>query len=75
MSGKNKGLATLVQEVERRAIYVHCFGHALNLAAQDTLKESTLLKNALDFTAEVIKLIKVMLAQFSFFPKTMMHDD
>ena len=34
--GKNKGVATRIQEIAPRATYVHCFGHRLNLALQDT---------------------------------------
>jgi len=36
MSG---GVATQVQQLESRAIiYTHCYGHLLNLAADDTIK-------------------------------------
>ncbi|XP_066969198.1 zinc finger MYM-type protein 1-like [Macrobrachium rosenbergii] len=51
MSGKEKGVATRVQEVVQeiapKAIYVHCYGHLLNLALQDTLQENTVIRNAL----------------------------
>ncbi|XP_066975351.1 zinc finger MYM-type protein 1-like [Macrobrachium rosenbergii] len=47
MSGKEKGVATRVQEVAPKAIYVHCYGHLLNLALQDRLQENTVIRNAL----------------------------
>lgn len=38
MSGEITGLQTRIRELERRALYVHCAGHNLNLAAQDAMK-------------------------------------
>ena len=47
MCGKNKGVATRIQEIAPRATYVHCFGHRLNLALQDTLQANLSLRNTL----------------------------
>ena len=58
MSGAKSGVAKRIQELESRAVYLHCYGHSLNLAACDTIKHSELMKNALDITHEVTKLIK-----------------
>ena len=58
MSGKKNGVAKRISELEPRAIFTHCYGHALNLAASDTIKQSKIMKDALDTTHEVIKLIK-----------------
>jgi hypothetical protein len=41
-----------------KAVYTHCYRHALKLAACDTLKKSKLMKNALELTHEITKLIK-----------------
>ena len=43
---------------EPRATFTHCYGHALNLAAGDTIKKNKLLRNALDTTFEISKLLK-----------------
>lgn len=43
---------------EPRAIYTHCYGYALNLAAADTIKQNKLLHDALDITNEISKLLK-----------------
>lgn len=59
MSGKKSGLATRIATLEPRALYTHCYGHSLNLAAQDSLKESKVMKDALDLTIEAVKLVKV----------------
>ena len=47
-----------ISELEPRAIFTHCYGHALNFAACDTLKKSKVMKNALELTHEITKLIK-----------------
>ena len=39
-------------------LFTHCYGHTLNLAASDTLKQCKLMKDALDTTHEITKLIK-----------------
>ncbi len=40
MSGLGKGVATMLQKDEPRAIYTHCYGHSLNPAAGDTIKKA-----------------------------------
>ena len=57
MSGKVNGVVKQIQNLEKRAVYIHCFGHLVNLATSDTIKNSKLLKNALDNAYEIIKLI------------------
>lgn len=39
MSGSKNGVAKRIGDLEPRAVYTHCYGHALNLAASDTLKQ------------------------------------
>ena len=46
MSGSKSGVATLVQKEEPRAVFTHCYGHALNLACSDSLKRCKLMKDA-----------------------------
>ena len=58
MSGLRNGVVTQIQTMEPKAIYTHCYGHALNLAAGDTIKKCLVLKKALDITFEMSKLIK-----------------
>jgi hypothetical protein len=40
MSGAKSGVSTQILKEEPRAIYTHCYGHALNLAAGDTIKKN-----------------------------------
>ncbi len=58
MSGSKSGVATRIRELEPRAFYIHCYEHALNLAACDTLKKSRVMKDVIELTLEITKLIK-----------------
>lgn len=58
MTGAKKGVATQIRDQEQRAIYTHCYGHALNLAIGDTVKQSKVMRDALDITHEISKLLK-----------------
>ena len=47
MCGKNKGVANRLKTVCPLALYVHCYGHRLNLAIQSSLnKDQSLIKRA-----------------------------
>ena len=58
MSGPRSGVATQILQEEPRALYTHCYGHALNLACSDTVKQCNLMRNALDIVQEITKLVK-----------------
>ena len=58
MAGSRSGVATQIASEEPRAIFIHCNGHALNLAAGDIVKKNKLLQNTLDTTLEISKLLK-----------------
>ena len=58
MSGARSGVAKRIADIEPRALFTHCYGHSLNLAANDTIKNSRVMKSALETTHEITKLIK-----------------
>ena len=58
MAGLRNGVATQIASKEPRAIFVHRYGNALNLTAGDTVKKNKLLRNTLDTTLEISKLLK-----------------
>ena len=58
MKGCRSGVATQIMRDEPRAIYTHCYGHALNLACQDTIRSIKVVRDALDTTFEISKLLK-----------------
>lgn len=43
---------------EPRALYTHCYGHALNIAVQESVKANHILRDTLDTVEEMTKLIK-----------------
>lgn len=59
MRGARNGVEKQLSDKESRAVYIHCYGHALNLAAADSIKNSKVMKDALNVTYEVSKLIKI----------------
>ena len=52
------GVAKNISDEGKRAVYTHCYGLALNLAACDAVKESKVTRDALDTTFEISKLVK-----------------
>ena len=58
MAGSRTGTATQLRQVEERAIFTHCYGHALNLAVADVVKESRMVRDVLDTVGEITKLLK-----------------
>ena len=58
MAGLKSRLAKQLLDEEPRAIYTHCYGRALNLACGDAVKNCKLMKDALETTREITKLIK-----------------
>lgn len=48
MTGAKKGVAANITKQELRAIYTHCYGHALNLAVGDTVERSKVMRDSLD---------------------------
>ena len=58
MAGARAGVAVKIQELEPRAVFTHCYGHALNLAVNDTITKVPKMKDCLDTCYEIVKLIK-----------------
>ena len=57
MTGRKRGVSRQICEEEPKALFLHCYGHALNLAVSDTVKGCEVVKDALDIAFEVSKLI------------------
>ena len=63
MKGAKTGVAKQLSDEERRAVYMHFYGHALNLAAGDSIKSSKLMKDALDTTMNFQSLSNILLKE------------
>jgi len=53
MSGTKSGVAKQICDIKSRAVFTHCYGNSLNSAASDVLKQSKLMKDALDITHKI----------------------
>ena len=58
MTGSKNGVATRLLADEPRALLTHCYGHTINLAVADAIKQSKVCRDALDIAFEVSKLIR-----------------
>ena len=56
MCGISSGVATQLSAKEPGALFTHCYGHSLDLAAGDSIKNSKIVKNVLDVTYKICKL-------------------
>ena len=73
MAGIRSGLAAKTINLESRELYTHYYGHALNLAVQDTLKNIKVMEKCLETVHEITKLIKQSPKRDSIF-KNIKHD-
>ena len=60
------------QLTESRAIFTHCYGHALNLAVGDTVKKCQLMRSCLDAVFEITKLPRSLLNEMQYFKSSNM---
>ena len=58
MTGSKHGVAAQLLAEEPCALLTHCYGHALNLAVADAMKQSKVCRDALDTAFEISKLIR-----------------
>ena len=58
MSGNRNGVKSQLLNEEKRALYVHCYGHVLCLCVSDTIKSIAPLRSCMDTTHEISKLIQ-----------------
>ena len=73
MSGCKSGVVTRLCAAEPRAVFTHCYGHALNLACGDTIKQSKLMLDALNELVSECQLPECQLPKYQLpkcrFPK------
>ena len=58
MAGSKSGVSTQLSKEEPRAVYTHCYGHALNITVSDMMKKNRLMSDTLNTTSEISKLLK-----------------
>lgn len=58
MSGKKSGVKTQILTENKKALWIHCYNHALNLAVMDALSEIRLFRDSLSFCEEILVLVE-----------------
>ena len=58
MAGSKSGVASQFKALNPKCLYIHCYGHALNLSAGDSVNSVDCLKATLEMAREICKLIK-----------------
>ena len=59
ISGSKSGVATQFKLLNKKCLYTHCYGNALNLAVGDAIKSVGFLESIFDIAREICKLIKL----------------
>ena len=75
MSGVKRGLATRMKECSPKSIYVHCYGHLLNLAIQETMSDVEPLRNALGVIQSIYNFIESSPKRHAIFANTTARND
>ena len=58
MIGQKAGVVKQIKDIEEKALFTLCYIRALNLAVGDAIKNSEIIKEALETTHEITKIIK-----------------
>ena len=64
MSGAKEGVAKKLFEEEPHAVFTHCYGHALNLAVSDFVKQCKVMKSAFDVHVHVVTEVSKLIKKF-----------
>ena len=58
MSGVHNGVAANILRKQKKAYFVHCNAHSLDLALQDLTKESVAINVALNITKDIVNFVR-----------------
>ena len=73
MPGTKSGVAARLTTMETKAVHTYCYCHALNLTAQDAIRNPRIMGDGLDTVYEISKLLKKSPKHDVLFPR--MKDD
>ena len=59
MSGSKSRVTVQIKSKEERALYTHCYAHSINLAVGDMMTVRPVVKDFIDNTYELTKLVKM----------------
>ena len=58
MAGHKTGVATQINALNGKCLFIHCYRHALNLAVGDSIKAVSCLNETFEVVREICKLVK-----------------
>ena len=58
MAGHKQGVANQICDEEPIALYTQYYGHSLDLAVADTIKQCAVVSRAFDIVNEITKMVK-----------------
>ena len=69
MCGGYKGVAARVRAINKRAMYIHCYGHVLNLVLVDSAKEVPFARNTLGIISGLHNFINATAKRYAVFER------
>jgi len=58
MAGHVTGVSTRIAELERRALFIHCLAHSLNLAVQESTRRVAQYRDLIEYIKDIINIIR-----------------
>ena len=58
MAGHVSGVSTRITELERRALFIHCLAHSLNLAVQESTRRVPQYRDLIEYIKDIIIIIR-----------------
>ena len=69
MSGISKGVAARFKSINKKALFVHCYAHKLNLALQDTCSKIIEVRNCIGTVNSIYSFIEASPKRHAIFEK------
>ena len=58
MSGSVKGVRSRIQQMQPKALYVHCFAHTLNLSVQDAVRSIPFVRDVMQNLRDLATIVR-----------------
>jgi len=58
MAGHVSGVSTRIAQLERRALFIHCLAHSLNLAVQESTRRVLQYRDLIEYVKDIINIIR-----------------
>jgi len=58
MAGNISGVSTRIAQLEKRAVFIHCLAHSLNLAVQESSRSLPIYRDMIEYVKDIINIIR-----------------